>query len=205
MPDYKQGKIYALRSYKNEMVYVGSTTQSLSQRLGGHKKKYKIWLNGKTNWCSSYEIIKQGDYYIELLEYADCKTRAELHKKEGEFIRKMECVNKLINGRDKKEYYQDNRRQILEKKKIYREKNKERINKYQKEYLKEYREKNKEQVIQKRKQYFEKNKERIIQRGKKYYEKNKEQISQRNKEKYRNKKLKKEWKKIFNEVLKNIK
>ena len=68
------------------------------------KKKYKIWLNGKTNWCSSYEIIKQGDYYIELLEYADCKTRAELHKKEGEFIRKMECINKRIPGRDLKKY-----------------------------------------------------------------------------------------------------
>jgi len=231
MPDYKQGKIYALRSYKTTMIYIGSTTQTLSQRLGGHMRCYKCWLNNTGKYRLSFEIIKQGDCYIELIEYADCKTRAELLKKEGEFIRKMKCVNTQIPGRDLKQYYIDNKKELSNKGKKYYEKNKERISQRHKEYRERnknkekkrhvlYREKNrdkisikrreayqknKEKLKQQNKEYREKNKELISQRQKEHYEKNKERISQRRKELYHEKKLKKEWKKRFNEVLKNIK
>lgn len=38
MPDYSNGKIYTIRCYSNpNHIYVGSTTQPLSKRFGGHK------------------------------------------------------------------------------------------------------------------------------------------------------------------------
>ena len=176
MPDYKNGKIYALRSYKTDNIYIGSTTQSLSQRLGGHKRDYKKWLNKKGRWCSSFEIIKQEDYYIELIEYADCKTKAELHKKEGETIRKLNCVNKIkyVEGKTieetkqyRKKWKEDNKEQIKIKNKEYRiTKRKERY-----EYNKKWRQENREKYLKGRKNYREKIK----------------------------------WKKRFNEVLKEIK
>ena len=38
MPDYQKGKIYAIKSYQTEMMYIGSTTQTLSQRIAKHKE-----------------------------------------------------------------------------------------------------------------------------------------------------------------------
>ena len=176
MPDYKQGKIYALRSYKTTMIYIGSTTQTLSQRLGGHKGDYKRWLKTNKNWCSSFEIIKQGDCYIELIEYADCKTRAELRKKEGETIRKLDCVNKVkyVEGKTieetkqyRKKWDEDNKERIRQREKEYRiTKRKERY-----EYNKKWKQENREKYLKQRKNYYHKMK----------------------------------WKKKFNEVLKEIK
>ena len=40
------GKIYTIRSYETELIYVGSTTEKrLSARFSKHKASYKIYLN----------------------------------------------------------------------------------------------------------------------------------------------------------------
>ena len=42
MSKYEDGKIYTIRNKNDDsMIYVGSTTQTLSQRLGNHKKDKK--------------------------------------------------------------------------------------------------------------------------------------------------------------------
>jgi predicted GIY-YIG superfamily endonuclease len=41
MPDYSNGKIYKLVSDKTAMIYIGSTTQDLNERLSGHKNEFK--------------------------------------------------------------------------------------------------------------------------------------------------------------------
>ena len=79
----------------------------------------------------------------------------------------MDCVNKFIPGRTKKEYYEANKEKRKEYYKEYREANKEKN--------KEYREINKE----KRKEYREINKDKM----KEYYQENKEKILSRQKEK----------------------
>ena len=56
MPNYQNGKIYAIRSHQTTDIYIGSTTQSLSVRFGEHKRKYKLWINSKVNYITSYEI-----------------------------------------------------------------------------------------------------------------------------------------------------
>ena len=48
MPDYSKGKIYLVRSYKTDEVYVGSTTQTLSRRMSRHRSVYKTFTNGSS-------------------------------------------------------------------------------------------------------------------------------------------------------------
>ena len=146
MPDYQNGKIYSIRSHLTDDVYIGSTVQSLSNRLAGHKKGYKQWLNKKITYTSSYQIIEK-DYecYIELIENYSCNNKEELHKREGEIIRATTCINKIIPGRTKKEYEKDNKEQISELKKQYHHNNKQQLN----EKSKQYYNNNKEQLKQK--------------------------------------------------------
>lgn len=139
MPDYKNGKIYCIRSYQTEQIYIGSTTQTLAQRLVKHK--------GKNDGCSSKIILQYSDAYIELIELFPCNSKEELNKKEGEHIRANNCVNKNISGRTLQEWYNDNKEKIAEQKHQYRKINKEKI----KEYNKKYKTVNKEILKQKRK------------------------------------------------------
>ena len=197
MPDYKNGKIYAIRSHQTDKIYIGSTVDTLSRRMTGHRSNYKQYKNknNKYNFISSFNILEFDDAYIELLENCSCNSKEELLKREGELIRKTTCVNKCIPDRTQKEWYQDNKEKLNEYRKInkekiviqtkkYREANKEKIKKYRKDnkeeikkYRKEYQTNNKE----KRKEYSKKNKEKVAIQTKKYREDNKEQI-----QKYRN-------------------
>jgi hypothetical protein len=92
--DYKNGKIYAIRSHQTEQIYIGSTTQTLTKRLSKHK----------TQNCSSKLILQYADAYIELIENFPCNSKEELNKKEGEHIRTNNCVNKNMAGRTIEEY-----------------------------------------------------------------------------------------------------
>ena len=107
--DYKNGKIYVLRSNQTDDVYIGSTTTKLSKRLYGHKNKFKLWKNGKYPYTTSFELMKYDDIYIELLQGYSCDSKMELCKREGEFIRSIDCVNKNVAGRTHKEWRVDNK------------------------------------------------------------------------------------------------
>jgi len=144
--DYKNGKIYSIRSHQTDDIYYGSTTQTLTKRLSKHKGNFKLWKENKYNYVSSFEIIKYDDCYIELVENFPCNNKDELHKREGEIIRANPCVNKNIPGRTIKEYKEDNKEKIIEYNKQYNENNKDK--------LKEYRENNKEKINEYKKQPF---------------------------------------------------
>lgn len=129
MPNYKNGKIYAIRSYQTDEIYIGSTIQALKERLRCHKKDLKR----KT--CSSKLILQYEDAYIELIEECPCDNKEQLLRKEGEHIRATNCVNKKIAGRTDKEYQQENKEK-------------------RREYVKKYREENKEQYLQSKKREY---------------------------------------------------
>jgi len=184
--NYKNGKIYKLWSVDNDLVYVGSTTQPLSKRLGEHKGKYNT-----TN--SQILFANSNDVKIELLEQIECDNIEQLHRLEGEYIRRLDCVNKRIAGRTYKEWCEDNTEHLKEQRKEYIEKNKEQKkeknekNKEQhKEKMKEWYDKNKEKKKEQIKEWYEVNKEKILEQRKKHYEDNKEQ----KKEYYKKKKEK---------------
>jgi hypothetical protein len=163
---YNNGKIYRIVCNVTGLQYIGSTClPTLAKRLAYHRNRYNSYLGGKDDsFITSFEILKNNDYEIILIEEYKCETKDQLFARERYHIENNNCVNKYIPGRTKKEY-----------KKMYIEKNKELI----KEKDKEYREKNKEQIKERKKEYKEKNKEQIKEKDKEYREKNKEQINEK--------------------------
>jgi hypothetical protein len=175
--NYQNGKIYKLVSNQTDKIYVGSTTQPLYKRKSKHKSNYKKWVDDNTrSYMTSYEICKYGDCDIILIELFPCNSKIELHARERHFIETLDCVNKYIPGRTKKEYgkiyREENKEEIKLKKKKYRENNKEHLKQKSKEYYLD----NKEIINQKKKKYQEDNKEEIKLKNKKYRENNKEKI-----------------------------
>ena len=156
MPNFQNGKIYAIRSYLTEQIYIGSTTQPLSVRFGEHKRHMD---------CSSREILNFNDAFIELLQEFPCANKMQLNKKEGEYIRSMECINKNIAGRTQSEHYKDN---------------KEHFQQYKKQYYVE----NKDEILEQQKHRYQDNKQEILEQQKKYYVDNKQEINEKHNQKY---------------------
>jgi hypothetical protein len=158
MPDYTKGKIYTIRCRTDDtLIYVGSTIQPLSVRFGGHKKASR-----QIN-CQNMLIYKTinhnwDDWYIELYEENSCENKEQLGKREGEVIRSIGTLNSRIEGRTKKEYYEDNTNKILEQKK-------------------QYRGDNKDKILEQKKQYYEIHKDKILEQKKNHYN-NKKKITQ---------------------------
>jgi hypothetical protein len=148
MPDYQKGKIYKIYSVSNEeLVYYGSTTETLTSRLAKHVYEY----NNNKICCNSKLIFDAGDYKIELVENYPCVNKQQLNKKEAEYIRNNKCVNKYIPDRTSKEwfekYYENNKEKILEKNK-------------------DYKKNNKEHILERNKQYYQNNKDEINEKAK---------------------------------------
>ena len=124
MPDYGKGKIYAIHNTINDMIYGGSTVETLANRFSGHKKH---WKRGETDVSVFAAFIEHGieNFYIELVKNYACENREQLNREEGIFIRSLgnKAYNKRIEGRTQKEYYQDNKEAIA----VYRANNKESI------------------------------------------------------------------------------
>jgi hypothetical protein len=154
-PVYTTAFVYNITDGTNN--YIGSTEVSLEERLKKHENSYKCYLEGKYHYVSSFDIIKKGNYRIELLEECNVNNTHELRVIEGTYQQEMQCVNKLIAGRTDKESM-----------KKYREAHKETIA----ENEKKYREAHKVEEAEWHKKYYETHKVKIIERKKKYNEEN---------------------------------
>jgi len=179
MPDYSNGKIYCIRSFQTDKIYIGSTTQTLAQRLGKHKVSYKLYLKGKAKYISANELLKYDDYYIELITLYSCSCKAELVAEEGKYIREWDCVNKQIPGRTKKQWNFDNRDKINEHKKQRYIVNRDKKLEYQKQYY--YN--NRDKQIEYQKQYSIDNKDKNKEKRKQYRINNREKINEQKKQK----------------------
>jgi hypothetical protein len=121
--------IYKISSTAGEKVYIGSTTQSFSQRWSVHKADH---LRGHP--CTSQILFDEygvDTCSIEEIEKVDLDKRVE---RERFWIEKEKCVNIVVPGRTRAEYRQDNKERILEYKKAYDLAYKERISEYDKAY-----------------------------------------------------------------------
>jgi hypothetical protein len=94
-----------------DMVYIGSTTQLLSDRKSSHNTQYRLWIKrDKTGYvCASYRILEKcEDWTITGVEYIITDTnKKSLYEKEQEWIDKTDCINKIQAYRsieDLKEY-----------------------------------------------------------------------------------------------------
>jgi GIY-YIG catalytic domain. len=121
--DYSKAKVYRLFCEGCELVYIGSTIQSLSTRLSKHRFKA---FQPKPNITSSklfwFSIFNDTEVKIELLESYPCNSRKELHERERFYIelyrsRGISVINSKIPFRTPHE------RVLL--KKIWRENNRD--------------------------------------------------------------------------------
>jgi hypothetical protein len=165
--DYTKGKIYKIVSDNSDKVYYGSTTQKyLSTRLAGHKNNYKKHLAKQFRYVTSFEVLKDADVRIVLVESYPCADCNELMARERYYIENYDCVNKVIPGRTKKEYYWDNKEENNKTCAKYYQSHKEQI----KSNVREYYLKNKDAICQRSKLYREKHKEILMaKKSKKLY------------------------------------
>lgn len=121
MVNYNKGKIYCISSINGNVKYYGSTTLTLSMRMSIHRYMHKKNIRK----LASYDVLKYDDCKIELVEECKCNSRKELLEREKYYIKNNECTNKRIPSRGIKEYYDDNKNEILQQKKEYYQINKE--------------------------------------------------------------------------------
>jgi hypothetical protein len=126
--DYKylNGKIYKLVCKKEDLIYIGSTINTLKERLWEHCCKQSK--------CISKRIIDNGDYEIILLELYPCMCKRELEQREQEWMEQFDCINlqrsyKTIEdererGRLK---YQKYKQKILLRQSEYQKKNEKKL------------------------------------------------------------------------------
>ena len=113
MPNYNESKVYKIVDNTTGNVYIGSTTEKyLCRRLASHVGNYHTYVKGNRRFTSSFDIIKNGNYEIFLLELVNASSKDELHKRERYYIESIPCINMHIPSRPQSEY-----------KKIYRKEN----------------------------------------------------------------------------------
>ena len=119
------GNIHKIICFDTNKIYIGSTTQNLENRLSQHKWFYNQYLHGGNQYYSSFEILKNNNYEIRLIERCPID---ELKMKEKFYIKYLiDVINNNIPCRTTKEYYLDN---IVNYKQYYqRVKNNERFKK----------------------------------------------------------------------------
>ena len=117
------------------------------------------------------------NFYIELIENYPCENNDQLRAREKHYIREMARLNKRLETRTDKEWREDNKEYLQEWRKQHYQENKEEII----EKCKKYREENPEKVKQQQKDYYEQNKEEIKAKVNEYRAENADVIKQRKK------------------------
>ena len=88
--------IYKLYSPHMQEIYIGSTTQTLKQRLKSHKDHFEAWKRGTGAWISSFWILEQGDVKIAALEKHPGAHRDFLWEREEFWVENALCVNAIV-------------------------------------------------------------------------------------------------------------
>jgi hypothetical protein len=194
MPDYQNGKIYKITGTTDEgeeLIYIGSTTQKLCLRLGGHKR----YLKNDEN-VSSKQVVSCSNCLITLIELFPCNSKEELLARERYYFDLYDCVNKfkpkLLEGELKehmKEYRINNADKIKEQTKQYRIDNADKIKHYRidnadkiKETKKQYRIDNANKIKEQAKQYRINNADKIKEQAKQYRINNADKIKEQMKQ-----------------------
>lgn len=162
--DFSKGKIYKITNDFNDDVYIGSTCDTLAKRFSCHKSMINNETKSNRPLYKLMNEIGTDRFRIELIENYSCDDKYQLRQREGFWIRQIGNLNKKIECRTTKEWYEENK----EQKKQYREQNKEHI----KEIKHINYENNKDKLLEKAKEYRDNNKDKI----KEYRENNKDKI-----------------------------
>lgn len=175
---YKKAYIYKLvgvNDSNNELFYIGSTVNKLSNRKAIHKYHYKIKKENKdvkgVGKCSSYKIFDTcgENIRIEIMEELNDITKEIIREKENHYILlnkdNINCVNinrsyngieykKEILKLNSKKYYHNNLQKCQEQKRDYYNRNKETILNKAKDNYKNNKNNIKEYMKNYREEYF---------------------------------------------------
>lgn len=124
------GSIYKICSPNTSKFYIGSSCiEDINKRLTQHKQAYNQYIKNNKNYITCFEILKEGDPFIEVIEKFNCNTKTELRNREGELIRlyKDDVVNKKIENRTYKEWIEQHKPQVNKSKLKYYYNNKEKF------------------------------------------------------------------------------
>ena len=164
MVNYELGKVYRIKDNTNNNVYIGSTCEyNLKDRLAQHEAQYRFFLSTGKSKYTSFNILANKDYVIELVEACPCNNKDELKAYEQHHIQNTpNVVNKIkklkLTKEDVtaygKEYYNANRETISQKSKAKYALNKDEI----KSKIKAYAEANKEAIKLQKKAYYQRKK-----------------------------------------------
>jgi hypothetical protein len=168
MPNYNLGCIYKIKhneDYDDENIYIGSTCNLIRRRCQHKTAFYNE--NDPNHNLPLYQYIRENGRWdnwimIKIHDY-NCNSKSELEIEERRMIDLLKPkLNKYIPTRSLKEWHQDNKEVLAEKRKGYREANREVIaEKDKKRY-----QVNKQVILEKRKEYYEENKGHILEKQK---------------------------------------
>lgn len=120
-----KGIVYEILCNQTGVRYVGSTSTTLETRIAGHINDSKRYKSGKASMCYSFQIIDNGDYTVNVLEYVECEYVNELRMREQFFIETLDNINEYrahcskenhqAGGRYRqKVYYKNNAEKVCE-------------------------------------------------------------------------------------------
>jgi hypothetical protein len=155
---YEKARIYRVIDNSNGQQYIGSTCKSLSNRLSQHKYDYQKYLEGIQHYISSFDILKNCDFSIILIEEYPCSNKEQLLKRERYYIETLNCINKRMPIRTKEERVEITKIQNYN----YQKNNVEKVKEIQKNYYNI----NKDTINEKKRMYYKENKEKKTQRPK---------------------------------------
>ena len=96
MPNYAQGKVYAVVNDVNNYKYVGSTTAPLSQRMTEHRSCAKLKVK-QTKLYEHMRAIGVSHFKIILLQNCPCKSKDELLICENKWQQKKDSIKHGYN------------------------------------------------------------------------------------------------------------
>ena len=97
-------RIYRIVDNTNGNVYIGSTKQSVSNRVSRHRN----YMKNEKEYCSSCEVLKNNDYFYEQIDTCHKDNRKELERQYINFT--PNCINKRRLNFDKDEW---NRKKVF--------------------------------------------------------------------------------------------
>ena len=184
--DYSNTIIYKLccKDFNVKDIYVGHTTNFIQRKnqhktscCNEHSKNYNRYV---------YQFIRENgcwdNWDMIQIEVVNCENKRNAELIEHNYIKTLEANLNSNNPHAmckenpqqyKKDWYKENKEEILEKGKTNYYENKDEKLAYQKEYA----ELNKEQIAERQKEYRVKNKEKLSEQKKQYREAHKEQIN----------------------------
>jgi group I intron endonuclease len=173
MPDYSKGQIYVIRNTVNDFVYVGSTTQAISQRWAEHMRGVRAKRLKHLKIYRAIEELGVDNFYAEFVEVWPCENKGQLYAREGHYIRKLDSVkngyNDRVAGRTEKQRLKEDDEYREKVQKYYREyilENKSKIRENHLKYVKERintDEKYREAVNKKQREYYHRKKAERMQ------------------------------------------